>query len=51
MPQTSRSTTTSKTGQLNADIDEVLQGCCKNAKTFFNFNKKDIVDYAPEDVD
>ena len=50
MPHTSRSTTTSKTGQLNADIGEVLQDCCKNTKTFFNFDKKYIVYYAPEDV-
>ena len=38
--------------QLNVDIAEILkQDCWKNAKTFFNFYKKDIVYYAPEDVD
>ena len=30
--------------QLNVDFAEILkQGCWKNAKTFFNFHKKDIV--------
>ena len=32
------------------DIAEILkQGYLKNAKTFLNFYKKDIVYYAPED--
>ena len=29
----------------------VKQGSWKNAKKFFNFYKKDIIYYAPEDVD
>ena len=45
-------TATSKVSQLNVDISEILkQGCWKNAKKFFSFYKKDIVYYAPEDVD
>ena len=49
---TCRSAATSKASQLNVDIAEILkQGCWKNAKTFYNFYKKDIVYYAPEDVD
>ena len=51
-PHTCRSTATSKASQLNVDIAEILkQGCWKNAKTFYNVYKKDIVYYAPEDVD
>ena len=47
-----RSAATSKASQLNVDIAEILkEDCWKNAKTFFNFYKKDIVYYAPEDVD
>ena len=50
--RTCRSAATSKASQLNVDIAEILkQGCWKNAKTFYNFYKKDIVCYAPEDVD
>ena len=37
------SAATSKASQLNVDIAEILkQGCWKNAKTFFNFYKKDM---------
>ena len=51
-PHSCRSAATSKASQLNIDIVEILkQGCWKNAKTFFNVYKKDIVYYAPEDVD
>ena len=51
-PPTCRSAATSKASQLNVDIAETLkQGCWKNAKTFFNYYKKDIAYYAPEDVD
>ena len=51
-PHTCRSAATSKASQLNVDIAEISkQVCWKNAKTFFNFYKKDIVYYAPEDVD
>ena len=50
-PHTCRSAATSKASQLNVDIAEILkQGCWKITKTF-NFYKKDIVYYAPEDVD
>ena len=42
----------SAASQLNVDTAEILkQGRWKNAKTFFNFYKKVIVFYAPEDVD
>ena len=51
-PDTCRSAATSKARQLNVEIAEILkQGCWKNARTFFNFYKKDIVYYAPKDVD
>ena len=51
-PRTCRSAATSKASQLNVDIAKILkQGCWKNAKTFFNFYKKDTVYYAAEDVD
>ena len=43
-PHTCRSAATSKGSQLNVDFAEISkQGCWKNAKTFFNFHKKDIV--------
>ena len=48
-PNTCRLAATSKASQLSVDI--LKQGYWKNAKTFFNFYKKDIVYYAPEDVD
>ena len=42
-PHTCRSAATSKTGQINIDIVEILkQTCWKNTKTFFNFFKKEI---------
>ena len=51
-PHTCRQTATSKASQLNVDIAKILkQGCQKNAKSFFNSYKKDIVYYTPEDVD
>ena len=51
-PHTCRSAATSKESQSDGDIAEILkQGFWKNAKTFFNFYKKGIVYYAPEDVD
>ena len=51
-PHICRSAATSKASQLNVDIAEILkEDCLKNAKTFFNFYKKGIVYYAPEDVD
>ena len=49
---TCKSAATSEASQLNVDIAEILtQGCWKNARTFFNFYKKDIIYYAPNDVD
>ena len=51
-PHTCRSAATSRASKLNVNIAEILkQSCWRNAKTFFNFYKKDIVYYAPEDVD
>ena len=51
-PHTYRSAATSKASQLNVDVTKILkQGYWKNAKKFFNFYKKDIAYYAPEDVD
>ena len=51
-PHICKSAATGKASQLNVDIAKILkQGCWTNAKTFFNFYKKDIVYYAPEDVD
>ena len=51
-PRTCRSAATSKASQLNVEIVEILkQGCSKNATTFFNFYKKDIVNSATENVD
>lgn len=45
-------TTNSTASQLNVDLAEIVkQGSWKNAKKFFNFYKKDIIYYAPEDVD
>ena len=47
-----RSAATSKAGQLNVEVAEILkQGYWKNAKKLFNFYKKDIEYYAPEDVE
>ena len=52
IPDTCRSAATRKANQLKVDTAKILkQGCWKNAKTFFNFYKKDIVYYAREDVD
>ena len=52
IPHTCRSAATRKANQLNVDTAKILkQGCWKNAKTFFNSYKKDIVYYAPEDVE
>ena len=52
IPDTCRSAATRKANQLNVDTAKILkQGCWKNSKTFFNFYKKDIVYYAPEDVE
>ena len=49
---TCRSADTSKASLLNIDTAEILKHVCwKNAKRFFNFYKRDIVYYAPEDVD
>ena len=51
-PHICRSAANSKASQLNVDIAKILkQSCWKNTKTFFNFCKKDIVYYAPDDVD
>ena len=51
-PHTCRSAATNKASQLYVNIAEILkQGCWKNAKTLFNFYNKDILYYAPEDVD
>ena len=45
-------TTNSTASQLNVDLAEIVkQGSWKNAKKLFNFYKKDIIYYAPEDVD
>ena len=50
-PHTCRSAATSKASQLNVDNAEILkQECWKNAKTFFNFHKKDILYCTPEDL-
>ena len=49
-PRTCRSAATSKASQLNVEIVEILK-FSKNATTFFNFYKKDIVNYAAENVD
>ena len=36
---------------MNVDIAKILkQRCWKNAKTFFNFYKKDIIYHALDDV-
>ena len=49
---TCRSAAISKACQLNVDNAEVLkQSCRENTKTFFNFDNKEIVYYAPEDTD
>ena len=51
-PHSCQAASTSKAKSLDVDIDEIIKkGCWKNRKNFFKFYDKNIIEFAPDDVE
>lgn len=51
-PHSCRAASTSKAKSLDVNIDEIIKrGCWKNRKNFFKFYDKNIIEFAPDDIE
>ena len=51
-PHSCRAVSTSKARAINVSMDNILsRGCWKNRKNLFTFYSKDIINYAPYEID